>query len=211
MMTVHTDAGLWVVPSLHALWVPAGIEHDLEMIGGAPMRAIYFQTSLTADLPESCRIMLITPLLRELVQEVMRRGTLDRRSKSDRCLMDVLTDQLGTLPLSPIDLRTPVDPRAARAAELVKGDLAVRRTLAQVSDLVGASSRTIERLFRTETGLSFGAWAQRARLLGALQVLARGASVGAASHVAGYETSSAFVAAFRRVLGTTPGRYFRGS
>ncbi|PYQ60799.1 MAG: AraC family transcriptional regulator, partial [Acidobacteria bacterium] len=82
-------------------------------------------------------------------------------------------------------------------------------TLAEVARASAASERTLERLFRAETGLPFGVWRQRARLLRALQLLAEGGAVAEVANAIGYESTSAFVAAFRRALGTTPGRYFK--
>ncbi|MEO1277770.1 MAG: AraC family transcriptional regulator, partial [Planctomycetota bacterium] len=67
------------------------------------------------------------------------------------------------------------------------------------------------RLFSEQTGMAFGRWRTRARLIAALQRLAQGEPVGlVASHV-GYERVSAFIAMFKRELGQTPGRYFDGA
>jgi len=73
----------------------------------------------------------------------------------------------------------------------------------------GASRRTPERLFRTETGMSVGRWRQQARLLHAMRLLARGEPVTSIALEVGYESPSAFIATFKSVLGTTPGSYFR--
>lgn len=99
--------------------------------------------------------------------------------------------------------------RGVTAAAMIRSSPERRLTLGEVAGKAGASPRTLERLFRGETGLAFGAWSQRARLLFALQLLAGGRSVTSVSLATGYESLSAFVAAFRRVFGTTPGRYFQ--
>jgi AraC-like DNA-binding protein len=75
---------------------------------------------------------------------------------------------------------------------------------------VGASERTLARAFHAETGVSFGRWRTQLRLQSALPTLAEGGSVASASDRAGYESPSAFVAAFRRETGMTPAEYFRG-
>jgi len=80
--------------------------------------------------------------------------------------------------------------------------------LSSAARSAGASIRTLERLFREETGMSLGAWLRRLRLQLALEQLAAGASVTEAARAGGYNGPSAFVAMFRRELGTTPGRYF---
>jgi AraC-like DNA-binding protein len=153
----------------------------------------------------------LSPLLREVLRRVLPLGTLDRAIASERRLMDVMLDEFDFKPVAPLELPMPVDPRARRAAERMRespyGD-AARETLGRTAH---ASARTLERLFRAETGLSLGAWRQRARLMLAMSRLADGATVTAAGAAAGYASTSAFVAAFRRMTGETPGRYFRAS
>ena len=50
-------------------------------------------------------------------------------------------------------------------------------------------------------------WRQQRRLLHALELLSSGASVTAAALETGYDNCSAFIAMFRRCLGTTPLQY----
>jgi len=209
MLTVHTDAGLWVVPVYQGVWVPAGVRHSVEVAGGVAMRSVYFHASLRVRLPGTCQVVEISPLLREILRRTLRRETLDRRIAEERHLLDLLLDELTVVPVAPLDLPMPRDPRGARAAALIRAEPAERHTLAEVARASAASPRTLERLFRGETGLPFGVWRQRARLLRALQLLAEGDSVAGVANAVGYESTSAFVAAFRRALGMTPGRYFR--
>jgi AraC-like DNA-binding protein len=209
MLSVHTAAGLWVVPAHQAVWVPPNVTHDAELAGGIALRALYLSDAVRSRLPNTCRVIEISPLLRELLRRAMRLGTLDRRVAEERHLLDVLLDELTVLPLAPLELPMPRDPRAVRAAALVRSEPAERQTLDEIARAAAASPRTLERLFRTETGLPFSVWRQRARLLRALQLLAEGATVTRAADAVGYESTSAFVAAFRRALGTTPGQYFK--
>ena len=208
MLTVHTDKGLWVVPVHQAVWVPAGVRNSVEVAGGVAMRSLYLHSSVRG-LPGDCRVVEISPLLREILRRAMRLSTLDRRIAAQRHLLDVLLDELTVLPLVPLDLPMPRDPRGVRAAGLIRAEPAAPHALAEVARASAASARTLERLFRSETGLPFGVWRQRARLLRALQLLAGGDSVAGVANAVGYESTSAFVAAFRRALGTTPGRYFK--
>jgi len=208
MLTVHTDAGLWVVPVHQAVWVPAGVRNSVEVAGGVAMRSLYLHSSIRG-LPGTCRVVEISPLLREILRRAMRLSTLDRRIVAQRHLLDVLLDELTVLPLVPLDLPMPRDPRGVRAAGLIRAEPAEPHALAEVARASAASARTLERLFRSETGLPFGVWRQRARLLHALQLLAGGDTVASVATAVGYESTSAFVAAFRRALGTTPGRYFK--
>jgi AraC-like DNA-binding protein len=208
VMTVHAAGGLWVIPPHQAMWVPAGHALRVHMGGRVSMRTLYFHKSVLAELPATCRVVRVSPLLRELLLHAVRLRTLERRSLTERHVIDVLLDQMAVLPVASLDLPMPTDPRATRAATHARANAHTRLRLADLAKEAGASPRTLERLFRAETGLAVGAWHQRARMLRALELLAAGEAVTRTSLSLGYESASAFVAAFRRAFGTTPGRYF---
>lgn len=111
--------------------------------------------------------------------------------------------KVGQLPL-------PEDPRARRVADALLRDPADARTLAAFGKHAGASARTLARLFLAETGAPFGQWRAHLRLCAALSHLAVGVPVGDVAGRVGYASASAFVAAFRRLLGVSPGAYFVG-
>ena len=210
MITVRTPAGLWVVPPNQALWLPPGTRNDLEMAGPVSLRGLYFRRSIRG-MPKECRLVSVSPLLRELLRRVIQLQMLHPGVTTERNLLAVLRDQLALLPLAPVELPMPADARAVRAARVLRTAPDDRRPLAELARETGASVRTLERLFQLETGLTLGAWRQRARLLRSLELLAEGRSVTRAGLESGYDGTSAFIAAFRRAFGTTPGKYFRGS
>jgi AraC-like DNA-binding protein len=211
VMAVNTNTGSWVVPSQRAVWVPAGIEHEVEMIGQVSMRTLYIRERLSASLPSDCCVVNVSPLLRELITHTIEIGMLDRRVPEQSRLIGVILDQLHRLPTVPLKLSMPNDRRALQLAELMREKPGDVTPLEQISKQVGASKRTIERLFQAETQMSFGKWRQQLRLLHALRLLASGESVTAAAYEVGYDSTSAFIAAFKTVLGTTPGRYYADS
>lgn len=208
VVAVDTPGGVFVVPTHRALWVPAGTPHRVRTPGTVVLRTLFFRPQLGARrLPRTCTALDVTPLVRELVVHAALRNTLRRDVPADRRLAQVIVDQLTTLRQQPLQLPLPQDDRARRAAELLVARHGAA-TLAQVAAQVGASVRTLERAFVVETGVTAGAWRRRARLAAALGLLAAGRNVTDVATAVGYQTPSAFVAAFRRELGVTPGRYF---
>jgi AraC-like DNA-binding protein len=187
------------------------VRHSIDVSGAVSMRTLYLRVDLARRWPDGCRVINVRPLLRELVLEAVERGGLDRSVPADRHLVDVLLDHLDALPEAPLHLPEPRDARAQRVIAPLRGDPADRRTLAALARGAGASRRTLERLFRSEVGMSFARWRQQLRLVHALRLLAAGQAVTAVALDVGYESPSAFVVAFRRAFGTTPARYFRAA
>jgi len=204
-MSVETQLGIWVVPPNRALWVPDGQSIRIQMHGRVAIRSLYFQAQLHAT-PAELKVVNVSPLLRELVVEAIRRGPLDRRGASDGHLIDLILDQLDELPQAPLQLPQPRDTRARALADLLAESPTA--SIAQLAPSVGASRRTLERLFLADTGMPIARWRRQLRLLQALRLLGAGHAVTEVAHRVGYSTPSAFSAMFRAELGQTPARYY---
>jgi AraC-like DNA-binding protein len=206
VLMVRTGTADWVLPPTRALWIPAGLKHETLAAGTATMRSLYLRPGQSpASWPEPVAVA-VTPFLAELI------GYLDHddlaaepRARAEALLGDLL----HPVPMTTIEVRLPEDPRAADVATALLAGPADGRTLAEWGTEVGASPRTLARAFLADTGLTFGQWRRLARLQAALPKLADGQAVGTVARHVGYETASAFVAAFRAETGLTPAAYFR--
>ena len=212
VMAVETETGSWVVPPERAVWVPARFEHSVRAKSVVRMQTLYIEPSLVDDhdlkhQAWSCCVVEVSPLLGELIAEIRSRQFLGS-SPADLRLALVLLDQIDPHRAVPLQIVVPDDPRARRVADEARSNFAAARSLHELARDSGASPRTIERLFLRETGLTFGRWHRRVKALHALELLALGSSVTSVANAVGYDSTSAFIAMFRRTLGTTPGTYF---
>jgi AraC-like DNA-binding protein len=207
VMTVYTDQGAWVVPPHRGVWIPAGFQYRLEMSGTVALRMLYIKTPWR-DAPTACSVVNVNSLLRELIVRTNLIGALDACIPEQKRLIGVILDELKLLVAVPLQLPLPRDRRASQFAALAVADPGGNMPVAKMLRRCGASRRTLERLFRTETAMSLGQWLRRQKLLQALQRLAAGESVETIALELGYSSASAFIAMFRRELGATPKRYF---
>ncbi len=197
----------WVLPPTRALWLPAGVVHRT----GATREAVL--CSLYLD-PERCHLDWTTPtpvavdgLLAHLIAYLGRHDLKDDvRLRAEGVVLDLL----HPLPTTPIDVPEPVDARVRAVTAALLADPADPRSLDAHARAIGVSRRTLTRLFVHDTGMSFDRWRTHMRMRAALPLLAEGRPVSQAAHAVGYATSSAFLAAFRRTVGTSPGRYLTG-
>jgi len=208
-MTLKTRQGVWVVPPMRALWIPANTPHSVSMSGQVSMRTLYFLPTLCRTLPAKCFVMHVSAFLRELILHTCELSRLNRKAAKQRRIADLLVDQLKEVQSVPLQLPHPEDSRAMRVMEMMFANPGDQRTLEKLCKDCGASKRTIQRLFLDQTKMTFAKWRQQLRLLHGMQRLACGEKVTAAALEAGYSSTSAFIAMFRKQMGTTPARYLR--
>ena len=208
VMTIETEQGFWIVPPQRAVWIPSHTVHSITMSGAVSMRTLYFAPRYVRQLPRSCCVLNISALLKELILFACKTTVWTKEVPHRRHFIGTLLYQLEAASLSPLQLPRPADPRAVRVAEKVLANPGSSRSLRRICEDCGASKRTIERLFIAETQLTLGRWRQQARLLHAIRAIANGEKIISASLEAGYQSSSAFIACFKKMLGCTPGRYF---
>jgi AraC-like DNA-binding protein/mannose-6-phosphate isomerase-like protein (cupin superfamily) len=210
VMTVSAESGSWVVPTDRAVWMPAETTHGIRMAGAVQIRTIYVEPTARPDLPTDCRVIEVSALLRDLILAAIDIPLDYELGGRDERVMELILDEVIAAPR--LALHVPM-PRHERLAALCAGLIADPAAPAQMEDWAASlamSSRNLARLFRSETGMSFGDWCRRARLLLSLPRLASGASILEVALDHGYDSPSAFSAMFRRELGQPPSAYLRG-
>jgi AraC-like DNA-binding protein len=211
IMNVLTAKGVWVVPPQRAVWVPANVPHLVRTSTAVKLRTIYVEPDYAPRLPDQCCVLNVPALLRELILKAMEIPALyELGSPADR-LMSVLVDQVASVSTNVrhLHLAQPSDPRVRCIVDAVLRNPADPRTRDDWAQSIGASSRTIDRIFTNESGMGFGGWKRQAVLLEAMRRLAEGESVTNVALDVGYDSPSAFIAMFRRTLGITPSKLFK--
>ncbi|WP_424579082.1 AraC family transcriptional regulator [Bradyrhizobium sp. USDA 241] len=213
-MQVTTPGGRWLVPPDRAVWVPAGLQHAIDLLADIEMRTLYF------DLPWLKRekryegltrefVVRVSPLLNQAILALFdARNTEERTELLVRLVMLELHQAEDSTTFVPL----PREPRCRRAAMIVLDDPTGLHDIDTLAREVGASARTLSRLFSSETQLSFKSWCQRARIASAIQRLSTdaGVSVKQLATQLGYASVPAFSAAFRQVTGRTPTEFAKG-
>jgi AraC-like DNA-binding protein len=208
VLEVRTAQGNFVAPPKRAVWVPAGVEHQVLSSDRAEMRGLYIDTRAVLGAPERCRVLEVSSLVRELILAVAALPPEYDRDGPDGRLVAVLLDRLAALPEVGLSLPLPGDERLGRVCADMLHAPDDPRTEVDWAKSIGMSERTMTRLFKSQTGLSFGNWRLSMRLLAALAELEAGRSVTAVALDCGYESTSAFIAAFKKRFGQTPGKFF---
>lgn len=207
-VTVLTGQGRWMVPPGHAMWIPAGIEHGVEMIGLVHMRSAFVAARVQPDLPGDLCVLAMSELMRSLMLEAVQTGICEANERLT-AIMRLILLEIPQLEERPFALPFPSDPRLVKLCrEFVAAPFA-GATIDYWAGRAGMSRRSFTRAFQRETGLSLSMWRRQATLLAALPLLAGGRTVMEVALDLGYESAPAFTTMFRRMLGVAPRTYLR--
>lgn len=201
-MEVSSGESMWLIPPQFALWIPARCYHRIRMTSAVSMRTLYLRRGLVSE--KQCTVLHITPLLRELIVDTVRIGKLRVRNRYECALRDLLVAQLEMASPMPTFVTLPREARALAVSRVILRNPAESKTLAEICSEAGVSVRTIERVFRSDVGMSFELWRRQVRLTKAVELLVSGHLIKQVAFAIGYRQSGAFVATFRKAFGVTP-------
>lgn len=209
MIQLHTDEGVWLVPPQLAAWIPAGVPHRLDIMTDAELWMVQWQPSAIAawapsDFPNRAFASKVTPLLHSLLATAVEDEVTSTKAE---LLVRLILLELSAVSDAPTYLPMPSTPVAKRVAEIALGDHRNRMDLNELASRAATSVRTASRLFPMETGMTLKAWRQRARIVRAMEQLARGKAIADVASDAGFSSTAAFSCAFRQVTATTPGAF----
>ncbi|WP_174510023.1 AraC family transcriptional regulator [Klebsiella oxytoca] len=206
VMLVETENDRWVIPPQSALWLPPFQIHNYHLLSQTDLRAIYFSSSLIEECSNFMKsnqvhVITATALVKELIAGLFSE---DYNRPSQRKMALLLLEILSEAPPLTTKLPMPHDERLFSAARELLVNQRWDASLSELAYIAAVSERTFSRLFIKDTGFSYRAWKQRARICASLDLLANGIPIKQVAYQPGFSCPAAFTAAFRSILDATP-------
>lgn len=207
IMRVRTTSEAWIVPPDRAVYLPAGLTHSLLMRGDVEMRTLYIAQTASDALPDAPTVMEVSDLLRHLILGLLEEPVLYAEDGRGGAISRLILSEIERAKEVSFFIPMPSDPRLDKLCSGLLRDPSSPLTLDGWSNTVGASARTLARLFKSQVGMGFAAWRQRVRFHNAMEALMSGEPISRVAASNGYRSTSAFAAAFRKSIGTTPSAF----
>ncbi|TFW30307.1 AraC family transcriptional regulator [Massilia arenosa] len=207
VLRVNAGGSTWIVPPQRAIWVPAEVEHEVVVIEKTQLRPLDILAARSPFPDGQCRVLEVSPLLREAIVALCDAFT-NEGSARERVLGELILDELARAPTTPSRIPLPTDKRLRTLCDALLAEPDCARTLGEWAGDVGASERTLARLFDRELGMGFNQWRQQVRLAHAAPLIARGVPLSQVAAELGYASQSAFTAMFKKTFGAPPTVFF---
>jgi len=203
VMSVVTDTTSFVLPPRRAIWIPAGVNHQVACRGLVQLHVLYVDPILDTQ-PQHCRVFETSSLVRALIEEILTFEHAYDEDGREGKLVRLLLDEIARMPNIDIHAPMPEDKRLLRVCNAILANPADPRDIDDWAAVAGMGRRTFTRAFKDNTGMGLATWRQQVRLMEALSLLHAGWAVTTVAYEVGYESPSAFTAMFHRTFGMTP-------
>jgi AraC-like DNA-binding protein len=210
IMRLETKYGAWIVPPGFAVWIPAGVVHKVHTVN-VVTRSLYVRGEALASPPAKCRVIEVSPLLRELIASAMKVPLFYDRASRDGKLMEMVLAEASAQPEVFLHLPMPAEPHLAALCHAFFEAPTQASPPAAWAARLHVSERTFSRRFLASTGMTFMGWRQQACVLVAMSRLSLGDSVTRIALDMGYESPSSFSTMFKKAMGVAPTAYGRSA
>ncbi|MCB2047335.1 MAG: helix-turn-helix transcriptional regulator [Novosphingobium sp.] len=206
VMSVTTPETSFVIPPQRAVWLPAGVLHEVSCRGPVSLRTLYLRNHpQVAD--DTCRVFEVSDFLKALILETSSFDPLYVVDGREGEIIRLLLAEIDRMPNAPYCVTMPKDKRLLRVCNEIIADPSDPRDIDDWAKIAAMGRRTFTRAFKQETGMGLAVWRQQVRLMEALSRLASGESVTQVAFEVGYDSPSGFSAMFRRAFGIPPSQY----
>ncbi|MCG7522513.1 helix-turn-helix transcriptional regulator [Ruegeria sp. Ofav3-42] len=206
VMRIELENSSFVVPPTTALLLPADANHDILMEGPVQMRVLFLRKQAAAKVGDRSMVFYVSPLLRELILAACAEPLEWDLNGRGHHIAELALNEIARASSLPLELVLPSEPRLQRVARQIADNPSDDKSLEAWAEVACVSGRTLARLFRADTGMTFTQWRQHLRLTKALSALVSGSSPTQAAQIACFESIPAFGSAFRKAFGMTPGQ-----
>lgn len=206
MLQVMADGHTWFVPPQRAIWIPASIAHEVKILQASRLRLLNIDMAVSPLSKTTSQVLEVSPLLRELIAAL---EVINEPGQREQLLTKLILNELSLAASLPIYLPMPQDKRLRSLCQSLLSSPESKLRLADYARQVGASERTLSRLFEQELGMSFSHWRQQMRLSRAAALIDQGHSLSQVAEQLGYTSPSAFTAMFKKTFGIAPRQFFK--
>jgi AraC-like DNA-binding protein/quercetin dioxygenase-like cupin family protein len=208
ILQTKVDDTQFVIPHSGMLFIPANTNHESFVMTETQFIGVYLNPLFTRHYPSAATAISVTPFLKELILylvDYVNDTTVSEVKISN--LLTVLIDQMCNPEPYTMTLLLPTDRRLMIIFKALMDNPKQETKLSGWAKKVGASERTLSRLFTKELGMSFPLWRQHLRLITSLNLLETSLSVQEISYKVGYNADSSYIYAFKQLFKKTPQQY----
>ena len=209
VIEVQVGQQLLIVPPTNALWVPPDVMHCSVSTKPIHFRSLFINSQYCDSLSTDSGVIFVSALLKALIERVCAMGVYAKQDPSALDLTRVILNEMLHASLCSFKVDFSSNELILQIYDYLKMSHHWALSSDAVASEFGMSTKTMNRFFQKETGMTYHQWFTQVKLVLAMAWLSEGVTITKVAHDLSYSSDSAFIAQFKRYFGITPGQFIK--
>lgn len=199
---------IYLLPQNHAAWIPPNAVHKTNSHSEKIKLMIMFSdVSSNEDFYHQINVFSVPPVLKEMIKYSEKWSKNVKKNADESTFLKALFNELPHFVAHSLQLHLtlPKDKRLSKVMEYLHNNYNKDFKIEELSDIALLSLRTLERIFKNETGITLHKYQQILRIIKSLELLSSiDLTVSEVAYEVGYKSLQAYTRSFLSVMNCRP-------
>ncbi len=202
VLYIQAEDKVYIVPPNMAIYLPPKIVHQNKTHKKVIITTLYISNKFKKIFFNQIRLINITELIKNIITKINLLTKAELHQLKGRRLISILLDEIFmNEPVSYTELIITDNLIIKKVYDIFCKARNNYPSIEQTAELIHVSSRTLLRIFKKETGMSFILWKQRFLFIKSIELLQKYRSTGLVAYHLGYKSDAAFISMFKKMSG----------
>ena len=197
---------VYLVPQNHVIWIPSGVQHRIS----SNAETVNLVTALFKDIPDndffnSVHVFPAPNVLREMLMYASKwNKVLSENEEQKSFLQTILLALPGFCEENNyLEVPVPQEARLVSVCEHINMNYSFDLKTDELAELGNMSVRNLQRIFKSETGITLQKYIQLIRILKSIELInSRKYTLTEIAYKIGYKSLSAFTSSYKQIMKT---------
>ena len=206
----HLGSKTYLVPKNHVIWIPSNQEHRISSEAKTVhLRVALFKTVPQMDFFQEVHVFSAPPVLKEMLLYASKWNQIMEERPEQLYFIQAILRNLPEFCQEQQSLQIPVPthPRLLSVCNHINSHYMLQPKVDDLAVLAQLSTRSLQRLFKQETGITIQKYSQLIRILKSIELLDKQEfTLSEIALQVGYKSLSAFTASYQTIMKNAPSR-----
>lgn len=205
---LHIQQKIYLVPKNHVIWIPSGVKHrttsDARSVN---LMVILFKKLLPSDFFKEVHVFAAPPVLKEMLLYASKWNKLDTEDQEQTVFLKALLNSLPNFCNESrfLEIPVPEDHRLIPVCDYINSHYQESFNVSDMADLAKMSVRSLQRIFKEQTGITLQKYGQLIRILKSVELIdTRQYTLSEIAFKIGYKSLSAFTSSYASIMKEAP-------
>lgn len=205
---LHIEQKIYLVPRNHVIWIPSGVKHrTTSEAKTVNLMVILFRSGLRSDFFKEVHVFVAPPVLKEMLLYASKWNQLVEEDEEQTLFLKALLNSLPNFCNESrfLEIPVPEDHRLIPVCDYINTHFQENMNVDDMADLAKMSVRSLQRIFKEETGITLQKYGQLIRILKSVELIdTKQYTLSEIAFKVGYKSLSAFTSSYTSIMKEGP-------